>query len=414
FKAEDAAAGNGADAFDGWHGVHGGFRSDWTLSPNDQATLQGDLFGSSEGQTISTLFLDQLSKGLQTVNDKVAVGSGNILGRLTHTFANGSEASVQLYYDDFRRLDQALNHERTGDLDVQYHFQIGSRQDLVAGGGYRVTDQTYLNGYEVSFGTGHRTDTLSNVFLQDEVKITNSLALTLGTKLEHNDYTGFELEPSAQIAWTPTSRQTVWASVARAIRQPSWLDAQSNLDVATFPLSAGQFGVVQIQGSPVIQAEQLLDFEVGYRTQLNKRVSLDLVAFQSHYTNLRSQEPEPPYFALISGAPYLVTPSVFGNLAHAHDYGGELSANWDVTKRWRVSPGFSFLQMKIGVDPTSHDTTTPGSFGDSPKYQGQIRSALNLPHHLEWDMAAYYVSRLDFGPIPAYLRLETRLGWKFG
>src|SRR5207253_7676155 len=120
------------------------------------------------------------------------------------------------------------------------------------------------------------------------------------------------------------------------------------------------------------------------------------------------------YFALTPAPPHLVVPTYISNLANASNYGGEAFVNWNVTSRWRLSPGFSFLQMRIGLDPSSHDTTTEASVGYSPKHQAQLRSTLSLPHNLEWDTSAYYVGSLAYGPIPSYTRLDTRLGWRVG
>ena len=89
FNVENSARAGGGPAADGWHGSHGGFRSDWNPSDRDAVTVQGDLFGTSEGQTVTTLFSNQLPD-FRTLNDKVTVGSGNVLGRWNHTFSNGS------------------------------------------------------------------------------------------------------------------------------------------------------------------------------------------------------------------------------------------------------------------------------------------------------------------------------------
>jgi iron complex outermembrane receptor protein len=413
FKVENSTAAGGGDAADGYHGSHAGMRSDWTLSSHDTMTVQADLFGTSEGQTLTTLFSNQLP-GFRTFNDKVRMGSGNILGRWEHKFSNGSETTVQGYYDRVRRWDQAMNVLNTGDVDFQYHFKAGSRHDIVAGAGYRLIDQTYRNGYEMAFGNGHRRDSLVNTFIQDEVKLTPSVSLTLGSKVEHNAYTGTEFAPSAQLVWSPSARQTVWASAARAIRQPSWFDAEARLDLTTLPLDGGGFAVLQLLGSHNVEEEELLDFEAGYRTQVSKRLSLDFTAFRSHYRDLQSLEPDTPYFTLDPAPPHVVLPYYFRNLAHANNYGGEVFASWNVTSRWQLSPGFSFLQMKIGLDPSSHDTSTQASVGYSPKHQAQLRSTLDLPHGLEWDTSAYFVGALRYGPVPSYTRLDTRLGWRVG
>src|SRR5207245_502127 len=64
-------------------------------------------------------------------------------------------------------------------------------------------------------------------FVQDEIALVKDrLRLTLGTKIEHNDYTGFEIEPSGHLAWTPTPRQTVWGAISRAVRTPSRIDRE--------------------------------------------------------------------------------------------------------------------------------------------------------------------------------------------
>src|SRR5579871_2985772 len=164
FKEESSTeAAGGGSPFDGWHGAHAGFRSDWNLSNRDQLTVQGDLFGTSEGQTSTNVIANNLL-GVQTSNNPIAVGSGNILGRWNHTFSNGSETSLQVYYDHVRRLDQGLADQDTGDADLNYHFHIGSRNDIVTGAGYRLTSQTYMGGYGIVFGSGYRNDNLFNTF----------------------------------------------------------------------------------------------------------------------------------------------------------------------------------------------------------------------------------------------------------
>ena len=253
-----------------------------------------------------------------------------------------------------------------------------------------------------------------NTFIQDEVKLTNTLSVTLGSKIEHNAYPGIEFEPSAQLVWGPSVGHTVWASAARAIRQPSWFNAESRLDVATFPLDGGGFALLELLGTHTVEAERLLDFEAGYRIEASKRLALDFTAFRSQYRGLPSTEPGTPFFTPDPAPPHLVLPSYYRNLAYADSYGGEVLASLYPTSRWQLSPGFSFLQMKIGLEPSSLDTSTQASVGYSPKHQAQLRSMLDLPHALEWDISAYFVGALRYGPVPSYTRLDTRLGWQVG
>jgi iron complex outermembrane receptor protein len=111
------------------------------------------------------------------------------------------------------------------------------------------------------------------------------------------------------------------------------------------------------------------------------------------------------------GEPYLVLPVAFSSSGYAHAYGGELSVDWKPVNRWRISAGYSRLHMVIFKDAANADTEVGDSGTGTPQQQFQVRSALQLPHHFEWDGSADYVGRLLAG-IPAYTRVDTRLGWR--
>ncbi len=404
-------------ATDEAHQVLAGFRFDSDLSPNDKVTVQGDLTGLSESQTITTL-LPGGTAVPRTLDDRIEVGAGNIMGRWNHVFGNGSEATAQVYYDRFRRFDQGLNIENTGDVDLQYRFRFAGWNDIVAGLGFRVTDQIWQDGYEVSIGTGQKRDNLFTSFLQDEIKLTEVLSLTLGTKLEHNPYTGYEFEPGVQIAWLPSVHQTLWASVSRAIQQPSWLFAEGQVNYGITVPGTGDV-IFQIAGNPRSTAPWLLNYELGYRREVSKSLTLDSTVFLSDYHRLQTAEALPPYIAAEPPPAHVVLPNSFGSLGKARNYGVEFSTSWDVTKRWRLTAGYSFLQMKLSTDARSTDLGFVATAGDSPRHQVQLRSNINFPRQTEWDVSAYYVGALSggpqaTGPVPDYLRLDTRFGWKLG
>ena len=70
----------------------------------------------------------------------------------------------------------------------------------------------------------HSRDQLFSGFVQDQFAISDALRLTLGTKLEHNDFSGFEVQPSVRLAWDVAPRQNAWAAVSRAVRVPTRLE----------------------------------------------------------------------------------------------------------------------------------------------------------------------------------------------
>ena len=282
----------------------------------------------------------------------------------------------------------------------------------------RIADQAFTGGYEVSLGSGHRRDLLFGYFVQDELRLTRSLTATAGIKLENNSYTGFEYEPSAQLVWSPGTRHTFWASVAKTIEQPSWLFAQAQLDAATVPLPNG-FGLVHISGNPDVRSQNMENYEVGYRTRVLDRFTLDAGVFCSTYDRLLTIEPQAPYFIQTPALPHLVIPSQYEGHGNARNLGVEFHSRWNVSRWWTLSPGFSYLHMHLFLDPGGRDPTFVTLAGDSPKYQWQLRSEVRLPHHIEWDAAAYYVDSLTdgstgTGTVPAYTRVDTHLGRPLG
>ena len=402
----------GGAAADGWHEFHGGFRADLALSPQDKLMVQGDLYQSAEGQTLTTVLSQQLPT-VATFNDPITVASGDLQARWNHTLSNGSDMSLNVYYNHVNRLDQGqVDNSNTFDIDFQHHIALNSRNDIVWGLSYRVTGDKLTSGYDDRWLPPQRTDSLYTGFVQDEIKLAETAWLTVGTKLEHNAYTGFVSEPSAQFVWAPTDRQTIWLSASQAIRQPSRQDTDIQLDAAIIPLAGGNFGVLQYNGNKNIKPEQLRDYEVGYRAQVTKRLSLAGSAFRSYYRHLENSEPAAAYFVETPGPPHFVFPYNILGATHARTFGGEVFATWNVTSRWRLSPAYSLLRINVIQDPLSPIATA--ALGDAPEHQIQLRSSVSLRSNLDWDTSLYFIGRITDSQIPSYTRLDTQIRWHIG
>ena len=409
----------GQPAADGWHGSHGGFRTDWDLSQRDTLSVQGDLIRTAGGENVFAVFPNiALATNL---NEPVTNTTGDIMARWVHTLAGGSQTSLQVYFDYVHRFgDEGVDqYSRTTSVEFQHHLSISTRHDVVWGLNYRM-DDTSLTGttaYSYQFVPNHRRDNLASTFLQDQITITKSFSITLGSKIEHNAYTGFENEPSAQAIWTPSAHQTVWASASRAIRQPAIFETDAKFNIGFYPLGGGEFGIATLSGDPHPQNETLRDFETGYRNQIGKRLSVDLTGFLSYYRNVETFEPQDPFFSADSVLPHLVIPEVFAFNAHGRDYGAEISVNWDASSRLRISSGYSFLNMLTIPDASATGSTVFQPSEDSPRNQFQIRGHLKLRRNLEGDASAAWTSPLEGAPgyyVPGYTRVDSRLGWRAG
>jgi iron complex outermembrane receptor protein len=332
-----------------------------------------------------------------------------------HTFSTRSDTSLQISFDRYSRSDPELPKARgTLDLDFQHHFAWGERQDIVWGLGYRYTGDDFGAGIGVSFNPPSRTDNLASSFVQDEIAIApDRLYLTVGTKLEHNDYTGFGVMPSASVAWTPSDRHTFWAAVSRAERTPARNDTALQLNTPGGTGPGGLPIVVTISGNPNFKNEDLIAYEAGYRASVLDRLSFDFAAYFNDYSHLETTNPSALVLEGTPAPPHYVLPVVFHNLMRGETHGLEIAANWKVTGRWTLSPGYAFEQIHMHTDSISSSAGSPTYVeGSSPRHSAQLRSHLVLLHGLSWDTSAGFAGRLPAQQVPSYTRLDTQFAWR--
>jgi len=398
---------------DGWHLLHGGFRVDGGLSGNDSMTAQGDIYSGSEGAMIG--HIASFSPPENVIVPRLAdLSGGNILGRWNHVLANGPDTTVQVYFDRYIRLGPSTFETRnTADFDFQQHQRLGSRQELVWGAGYRRSADQIGGTIDGAFVPADQTLDLFNAFVQDEITLApERVFLTLGTKLEHKSISGFEIEPTIRVSWTPSARDTLWVAVAEAARTPDRNDTNGDFNIAALTLPNGAPGELGIVGNPRQESEHLLATDFGYRVQAGSRVAVDLSMFYNRYRELRTLEPGAPFLET-DPVPHFDLPLVYSNQMHGTTEGLELSAHFKVTDRWTLSPGYALLHMNLRTEPGSLDTTSVADIeGSNPRHQAQLRSAVNLPHGLGWNTSLYFVDRLPAQQVPSYTRLDTQLIWR--
>ncbi len=363
----------GQDIPNDWRFGQGGFRLDWDASTGDLITLQGDLY---DGRTDLTSTTEGVARG------------ANAIGRWSHTLSGTSDLHVQMYVDRVHRevpgsYDDVLN---TYDFDFQHRIPLGRRHDIVWGVGYRLVDDDFASRGLLILPQHVSLETFS-AFAQDEIALRNRLHLTLGTKLEHNEYTDFEFQPSVRLAWQLREGQLLWAAVSRAVRTPSRLDR----DLAFLP-------------GPNFNSEELLAYELGYRGQAAERLSFSVAAFYHDYDDLRSVEP---------GIPPSPFPATLANGQAGKSYGVESTARLRVMDWWQVQVGYTELRVDIHPKPGSRDLTLGAAEAADSKHHLSLRSSFDLPGQLELDAGYRYVSRIT-NPneaVPGYSELDLRLAW---
>jgi iron complex outermembrane recepter protein len=394
------------DAGDQWNVARGGFRLDWDATAHDLLTLQGDLY---KGHTGTSLIHASLTLPFATLRDDLNVLSGgNLLGRWTHTDPTQSTTTLQWYYDRTSRSAPVLHEDRnTVDVELTHRRRVAERQNVIAGLGYRLTTDHIHGSFDTSFDPSHRNLNIFNAFLQDEITLlANRLWLTLGSKVEHNDYTGFEYEPSGRILWTPAAGHSVWGAISRAVRIPSQGEEDLRFNTTVFPpAGAAPPTLVSLFGNRAFRAETLLAYELGYRLQPTRQVFFDLAAFYGHYEHLNAIVAGTPFPERSPAPAHVVVPLEFDNTGNGEHYGLEITANWNVTTGWTLAAGYSYLDLRLSPNIKSNE-------GTSPHNQFHLRSYLGLPGHFEFDAALYYVDNLPNQGVASYIRPDIRLGWR--
>jgi iron complex outermembrane recepter protein len=424
FDRDESKLPNGQDANDAWSISRGGFRYDWLPNTDNAITLQGDLYYGALDQSVTQAMLPPMY-AMQN-NEDVDVKGANVLGKWVHNFANESELALKVYYDHTWRDRVVFAETRnTFDIDLQHRIKVGNRNDIVWGLGYNVTSDELDNTFMVSFNPAERTTHLVSGFVQDEITlIEDKLRLTLGTKVEHNDYTGWEVQPSARLSYNVTKNQTAWLSASRAISTPSRAEHNIRINRQVIPAAfspAGADTVISLNGSEAMESKQLIGFELGYRVQaFDERFTTDIATFYNIYDKQRSIEgPGAPDLASYPGT--VTLPFTIGNNIDGETYGFEVANTLKATDWWRIRANYSFLKINLHLQANSTDPLgLEGAEHDSPTHQIGLRSLMDLhtligieKHALELDGGFRYVDSLSNRGVPSYIVGDVRLGWRY-
>ncbi len=407
--------------FDEWQTGQGGFRTDWKASSGDTLTIQGDMYKGYDGERVQVANYSPPS--VTTFNDPHNVAGGNLLGLWHHTISQNSDFQLQSYYDRTSRLSPQLNEIRnTLDVDFLYHLNLRGRHNLLLGAGGRWSPDNITQKFAtLGFLPLQETDSIYSWFAQDQISLVpGKLVLTLGSKFEHNNYSGFEVQPDGRLIWTPTQHQSLWVAVTRAVRTPSRLD--TDLQLTDF-LSATPPFFLRVLGSNTFKSEQLLGTEVGYRTLIVKNLFVDSTFFHNAYNDLYGYGAATIFTETSPTPTHKVLQFPLANATIGDTNGFEIAPDWKPSTWWELKGSYSYLHLfvhdRAGYAGSFNSLITASDNGSSPHHQIEFQSRLNLPKKVEFDTTYRYVSALPgqtsdpAGPtVQAYSTADARLGWR--
>lgn len=367
----------------------GGFRMDWQGSDADRVMVQGDMYGSD---------FQAPGPGETELNGQDVLASWN------HVCTPESDWQLQAYFDRtwrkaaFTPAVAFTDELRTYDLDFHHRFPLRPWQNIMWGAGYRWMQDEAGNFPYFSFLPAKKDLSRFNAFIQDEfLFFSRRLKITLGSKLEHEEYSGFNLQPSGRIAWSPDDRQTLWGALSRVVRTPSRIDKE--FFAPTPPYAAP---TLHYAGGPDFGSETLLAYELGYRLQPVQQIALSLAAFYHQYDGLRSLEFADPSTLSLE----------FRNGLEADSRGVELSGSFQATPQWKLRGGYTYLESDVWQKQGHTDVTLPHGQWNDPAHQASLQSMLDLPAGFELNLAGYYVGSLPDPHVQPRLNYSAGIVWR--
>ena len=356
----------------------------------DKYTFGGDAYqGSAEGNAGETDF-----------------AGANVRGHWERRIGARASWSIEGYFDHSQREIPTTFDERrnTWNLSTEWRQDVGTRHALILGAGYRNSrDETGGPPLSIIFSPASRTLETYSAFVQDQISLAGGRGtLTLGSKFEHNDFTGYEFQPGARLGWKLGERAFTWAAVSRAVRTPNRLDS----DIAIFcPPPTGFPGIcgggetLRI-GNPDLDAETVVSTEWGLRAWTARRMSLDLVLFHNRDDDLRSTEQGPALFS-------------FDNGLHGRAVGADLVLGWRPSDRLKLEAFYTHLDLDIEARSSSGDISSAQNIEDgNPRNMGGLRWLWSPAPRWSFDGFLRYVDELPRYDVSAYTELNLRLAWK--
>ncbi len=398
--------------FDDWRMGQAGFRTDWGNGPADSFTLQGDIYREIAGGTTTYALYSPPSQVV--VNGNSDLSGGNLLARWKRVRSDRSDFQIQAYFDRTSHFEPEYGETRnTLDIDVLDHLTLRGQQTFLWGLGARVSPGNFVQRVpSIDFLPHHLTDQVYSGFLQDTIPLLNHrLSLTMGSKLEHNNYTGFEVQPSARLMWNRTPQQAFWVSITRAVRTPSRLDEDIQLTdfVATTTLPI----FLRAYGNRHFHSEEVIAYEAGFRTLIRPSFYLDLATFCNQYDDIYSFQVGAPFLEASPAPTHAILPVLTTNGIKGSAGGFEVAPNWRPASWWQLRAAYSYLNLDLDTKSWSNDPTNVSGYeGSTPRNQLVLQSFVNLPKKLELDQSFRFVEALPAQMVRSYETADARLGWQ--
>ncbi|MCL1158343.1 TonB-dependent receptor [Shewanella inventionis] len=342
-----------------WNHLQMGGRIDVQLEADTSFTLSSDAYTANMEQASNVASVEGPAYR-DFYHEELKSEGVNLLSKYTKALTATSEYSLQAYFDYADREEELYQLKtNTFDIDFQHQFLFGTDHNILWGLGYRVIQDDLTSSTILTSSESPSTSTqLWSAFISDEISIVDDqLWLTFASRFEHNDYTGFEIQPNVRLMWQIDNQNNLWGSVGRALRTPARVENNTSVNAVNIaPSEVSPLVKVFVVGSEDYESEEIISYEMGYRFMPMNTLSFDVAMFFNDYNKLRSTSEGITDFSTYPD--YVSQYTYFENQYDGYNYGAELSSMWAVTDLLQMRINYSYIRNEFD-DVLGQNTKAP-------------------------------------------------------
>ncbi len=386
------------EGHDDWSQVRAGARMEWRPTRKDEVGWSGEYYDAEAHHERTAAYLTPPNS--RTWVDREDFSGGFITAWWTRDMGGAGDLRFQTSYEYANRQRETSGQvSNILEVDLIHSFKLLDFNQVTWGLGYRGYWDDIHNTFQLSYDPDKDHRYAASLFVQDEAELVKDLLwFTLGTKLEYNDSTGLEPQPTLRLGLKPAEGHYLWASASRAVRTPSRADEDHTVNVAVFGPT-----VVSVTGNSDIREEEMTAYEAGYRLKLGARMTVDLAVFYNVYEDL------------IQSVPAGVFVSTTDNVIEGTARGAEVEVVVDVLKDWRLRAAYSYLDPHYeeqGDADASARATAEGLENVEVRHRASIWSFMSLPWDFEVDVGYRFVDRTITPKMSSWAEMDARIGWR--
>lgn len=407
FERDPSRSNSGEKSNDGWTAARLGLRGDWPAEGGGRWSLVSEAFQSRADERRD---LTRFVSAPPVFDARQANSGANVSLHREQPMPDGGQVDWQISAEQTTFDAEALIREERQTLSGEYQRRLPlGGHELILGASYRYSQDSIdiNNAYASQPNQRQRAWRIASVYAHDDYElIPQRLRLSGGVRVDHDNWSGTQFQPNVRLAWTPNEQTTWWSSLSRAARTPSRYELDIPYVISEEP------GLVTQRLLPAnpLKAEQVTALELGFRQRVSAKLSVDIAAFSSDYTQMAS------FRALdfVPGSPAVLQVDST-NDTPAHTQGFEVAADWQVNPQWRLQPSYTRLQLRSpGTGDLVGERIQAWWEGRVANHRISLRSSWTLTNGHKLDVWLKHVSAMRLPQLPAYTVLDMRYAFEMG